>query len=188
MNKRVNFVETVEKTAATLQQDHPPPLAPKISAKNRWRNAYEKLKMKQLFCGNDPEHEETQELNTPSKAQATSRGHAKHSSKTHQTQNLIVQKFANILKKQFNSLSDKQYKLINDVCYADVDEDFKRRQKLKKKLELNFLSNLDKKTRKRVVLLHNFKSRVTHFIVETTVHRGTKTFDSHKWKKAKIFP
>jgi hypothetical protein len=72
------------------------------------------------------------------------------------TNNMIAQKFANILKKQFKSLSAKQYKLINDICYMDIDEDIKRRQKLKKAFEMNFLNAVDKQNREQLVKFSSF--------------------------------
>lgn len=129
----------------------------KNTVRIRWRRAFEKIKMKQLFHNNEMEHQNDQSpfLERTGSNKLSGKIMALKSNKKNVlsilTQNIIAQKFANILKKQFKSLSAKQYKIINDICYNDVDEDIKRRQKLKKRLEENFLNVADKETKKQLV-------------------------------------
>jgi len=121
--------------------------------RTRWRNAFEKLKMKQLFQSVKPGNDKKREYSSPAKLNIMS--HSKNVLSM-LTNNMIAQKFANILKKQFKSLSAKQYKLINDICYMDIDEDIKRRQKLKKAFEMNFLNAVDKQNREQLVKFSSF--------------------------------
>lgn len=125
--------------------------AKRTMIKARWRSAFEKIKMKKLF-----KNEEEQVTPVKKGIHSKANSFVHHSGKAvvaMLSTNAIAQKFAAILKKQFKTLSAKQYKIINDVCYVDVADDIKRRQKLKKTLESNFLNNADKATKREFVAI-----------------------------------
>ena len=123
----------------------------KLVIRIRWRKAFEKIKMKQLFQNEETTKDKRFIDRHLSKEPSVHRSPKKILGML--SANIIAQKFASILKKQFKSLSAKQYTMINDICYVDVAEDIKRRQKLKKKLEMNVLNASDKETKKSLVLL-----------------------------------
>ena len=146
----------------------------KISVKIRWRTAFEKIKMQQLFRNDDEKS-----MNQKKKYSNRSSGKKPSNATHHKTNkinlfmlntNVIAQKFASILKKQFKSLSAKQYTMLNDICHVDVAEDIKRRQKLKRKLEMNFLNVADKKTKKEMVNFSLIFCFLLVFFIEKTIH------------------
>ena len=148
----MSHLETDKKNTSSHLNDNST-LVKKNTVRIRWRNAFEKIKMKQLFPKNEMEHQNDQSpflQRTMSYKLSVVKPNKKNVISM-LTQNVIAQKFANMLKKPFKSLSAKQYKIINDICYNDVDEDIKRRQKLKRRLEENFLNVADKETKKQLV-------------------------------------
>ena len=179
----MSHLETDKKNISSHINDNST-IVKKNTVRIRWRRAFEKIKMKQLFHNNDMEHQNDQSpflQRTASYKLSAVKTNKKNLIRM-LTQNVIAQKFANMLKKQFKSLSAKQYKIINDICYNDVDEDIKRRQKLKKRLEENFLNVADKETKKQLVYLLIFHRIFRFFFKEATIHQKPKTNISGSWK------
>lgn len=144
--------------------------------RSRWRWAYEALKSKNFFKEEDSEIEMRKSYSktmSPSNFVA-----AKHTIGV-MASNAIAQKFAKLLKIQLNSLTAKQYKILNDVCYADVAEDIKRRQKLKKNLENSFLTTVDKQTRKEFV---SFFSIFSDLFFSEKVSKVAEDNEGCNWK------
>lgn len=126
----------------------------KARVQSRWKNAFEKIKNKQFLFNEENKKflsmAYTRNLTTKVKPSLE--------------QNSIAQKFTAMLKKKFKFLSIKQYKMINDICYADVEEHIKKRQKLKKALMMNYMGNSDKKARINIVFLF-FLQNYLYFIL-----------------------